>query len=563
MMLMFFLLVFWMLGQADSPALSDRMFSDAAETFSAGWTTEDGTEVDLSMLQNLEGTHAGETFSVYHTIPDTLEEGDSVCFRSKNIFFSVYIDGVCVYEPDVPESIFYTNSLGTRWSCIPISISQRGGQLEIRITKAYETARACIDNLYLGNSGGMILYVIRERLPAFVTCLLLLFVALILIVADIPVNMQVQKNHELLYLGLFSLFVAIWCLSETNLIQLYYDNSRVIQVVSCFSLMMIPIPIALYAEASIGFHFRWVVPVACILSGLNLFISWELHLLGMYDIHETLFLTHILLVLSALLMFYALVRDAFQKRKKRFANIYHVLKTVGMSCICVAAAVDIIRFYRGSSDDSAMFVRIGLLIFIICYGVSSLENTVRAVKRGAQSELVRKLAYQDGLTGIGNRTAFKEKIDALDHQQLETASVGIVMFDVNDLKFVNDHLGHAMGDEMITQSAKVISQSFAPYQGNCYRIGGDEFAVILMGEQVQQRYEAAIAQFHARIAAYNADAKKPFYLSIAHGYAEYQHTTLPTQTVTSAYRQADANMYENKKKMKAQTDTKDLYASVL
>ena len=57
---------------------------------------------------------------------------------------------------------------------------------------------------------------------------------------------------------------------------------------------------------------------------------------------------------------------------------------------------------------------IGLLIFIICYGSSSLEKTINAVKLGVQAEFVSQLAYRDGLTGIGNRTAFQEHLVDLE-----------------------------------------------------------------------------------------------------------------------------------------------------
>ena len=47
----------------------------------------------------------------------------------------------------------------------------------------------------------------------------MLFAGLLLMIADIPANMQRDKNHELLYLGLFAISIALWCLAETNLLQ--------------------------------------------------------------------------------------------------------------------------------------------------------------------------------------------------------------------------------------------------------------------------------------------------------------------------------------------------------
>jgi diguanylate cyclase (GGDEF)-like protein len=524
---------------------------------------DSGEEVSLDRLHKLENTQPYEEFSVYHDISESIGEGKSLYFRSKNIFYSVYVDGVNVYDPYVPESIFYTDSFGTRWNCIPILQSYAGKQIEIRITRVYETSRASIDNIYLGDSGGMILHTISGRLSAFVTCILLLFVGIMLIIADIPINVQIQKNHELMYLGLFALTVSMWCFSETNLIQFYFYDSRAIQLLSCMSLMLIPIPAFLYSDAACGFKRKWVTPLLCLMSVINIVLCWTLHLLKIKDIHDTLIITHVMLGLSAFALFYSIIKEAIGKWRKKIMNGYRILETVGFCAICFATIIDIYRYYKGYSDDSAMFVRIGLLLFVICYGCASLENTVNAVKKGAQTELVRQLAYHDGLTGIGNRTAFKEKLEELDKQRYESSNIGVVMFDVNDLKFVNDNFGHAIGDKMITKSADVIKNAFEPYQGSCFRIGGDEFAVLLSGEGVDDRYHKAIADFRRGIDEHNSDKNKEFYLSIAHGYAEYNRTVVESQNLASVYRQADENMYKNKKEMKAKHNPKDLYAEVI
>lgn len=51
-----------------------------------------------------------------------------------------------------------------------------------------------------------------------------------------------------------------------------------------------------------------------------------------------------------------------------------------------------------------------------------------------------------------------------------------MMFDVNDLKYVNDHLGHQQGDDLIVGSADIIKSALEAGEGSCFRIGGDEFA---------------------------------------------------------------------------------------
>ena len=532
----------------DHSSLKDDLFRKAS-SYEYGWVTEDGGEVDISKLHKLDFS-TYEEFSIYNTLPEYLDGSQSLYFRSKNIFYSVYVDGRNVYEPDVPESVLYNDSFGTRWNCIPLLPDDGGKQVDIRVTTVYGSSRAGIDNIYLGDSGGLILNTVGERLVAFITCILLLFTCLILILADIPVNMLSRKNHELLYLGIFAMTIAIWCMSETNLMQFYFDDSRLMQFISCTVLMLIPVPMMLYLNAAFGFRLKWLTPLICVISEAEIILCWTLHFLKIADIHNTLTLTHVMLALSAVIMLSVNIRNTFITNGNRSPVIYRILRGSGLICLSFAAIIDIIRFYQGKSNDSAMCVRIGLLIYIICYGISSLENTVKAVQMGIKSEIVSHLAYSDGLTGIGNRTAFMEQLSYFEKNKTAADMVGIIMFDVNDLKYVNDNLGHQIGDSMLIKSAEIIKNSFETKDGRCFRIGGDEFVVLLSGEKVSERYEQGIAGFQTEIKQHNDIPDKDFTLSIAHGFAVYDKNS-GEESLMDVYQQADMRMYENKKQIKA------------
>ncbi|MBU5614696.1 GGDEF domain-containing protein [Geomonas sp. Red51] len=80
------------------------------------------------------------------------------------------------------------------------------------------------------------------------------------------------------------------------------------------------------------------------------------------------------------------------------------------------------------------------------------------------------------MTGLYNRAYFDEELERLAQSAMFPMS--LVMADVNELKGVNDALGHAAGDELIKMAARVIRRAFRT-KDIVSRIGGDEFAVIL------------------------------------------------------------------------------------
>lgn len=556
-MLFFFIaVVVYLASKCKTKSLADVEYGKTAP-FIEGWHTADGTELDEEVLRKINSVSKDEEISIYNTLPSDSSYADSLFFRAKNIFYSVYIDGEPVYTPEFSESVFYTDSTGTRWNSIDISPEHLGKEIEIRVRAAYTNARCGVDSFRIGSSGGIILNLLKEKLVSFITCVLLLFVGLLLSIADIPINMRSQKNHELLFLGIFSFCVSIWCLAELHIVELFFDDSRLIQMISCYSLMLIPFALILYLNAAIGFKNKAVVPVLCGLCTLGFVASWTLHFLKIKDIHETLTFSHVNVGIASVLLIYTVVKSTLKKIKKDGAKIYQILRTIGLCSIAVAAIVDMVRFYSGHTSDSAMFVRIGMLIFTVCYGSSSLENTINAVKLGAQAEFVSRLAYQDGLTGIGNRTAFEERLAKLDSEKGDN-SIGIVVFDVNDLKYVNDNLGHPIGDSMIKAAADIISASFGNDEEECFRIGGDEFAVVMCGSNIKERYEEGMLNFNELTMQHNSSPNIKFRVSIAHGFFIYDSECGP-ERVQDAYKKADEKMYETKREMKLRQSSPEEY----
>ena len=156
------------------------------------------------------------------------------------------------------------------------------------------------------------------------------------------------------------------------------------------------------------------------------------------------------------------------------------------------------------------------------------------VRRNELESILRTAAEKDTLTGLKNRYCMEN--DTIDIEK-SASSVGIVFFDVDYLKKTNDQYGHLRGDELLKKVAKNIKTYFGTesYE-NCYRIGGDEFAVVLYGsteEEIQTQVQ--------RIIAANQKTK----ISVSLGYAFKEK--LETGDFAKLIELADKRMYEHKK----------------
>lgn len=152
------------------------------------------------------------------------------------------------------------------------------------------------------------------------------------------------------------------------------------------------------------------------------------------------------------------------------------------------------------------------------------------------AELRHKYAYFDQLTGLQNRRAYTEKIEALAAGPASTYCV--VSADVNELKKMNDTYGHGTGDELITAAAQCLQLCFEN-AGEVYRLGGDEFCVI--STEPQEDVEKRLIQMDQMAA--NWKGKLVEGLSISYGIA----TTQGAADFDAVFREADRKMYENKR----------------
>src|SRR5689334_16879938 len=108
-----------------------------------------------------------------------------------------------------------------------------------------------------------------------------------------------------------------------------------------------------------------------------------------------------------------------------------------------------------------------------------LEYRRRIQREEEQNEQLRYLAYHDNLTGLPNARAFQEAFEgSVGEALIKDESIGLVIGDLDGLKYANDTLGHDKGDELI----KVVSNALATKSREkdvVFRIGGDEFAILL------------------------------------------------------------------------------------
>ncbi len=166
------------------------------------------------------------------------------------------------------------------------------------------------------------------------------------------------------------------------------------------------------------------------------------------------------------------------------------------------------------------------------------------IEGSRQLGMVMTVAYKDPLTSVRNvnsYTEFKESIE-VNIRNGKIREFAVVVFDLNDLKYVNDNLGHEAGDKYIKDGCTLICKTFT--HSPVFRIGGDEFAAFLTNEDYNNRDEL-IYEFNSQV----EDNLTNGGAVVSAGISVYDAEK--DSGYDEVFARADVLMYDRKKELKA------------
>ena len=510
--------------------------------------TSGETPVALTDLGSYVDEEKG-VLSIYYQLPE-LRKDTSFIYRSKDVSTTVCIEGKAIYKTSVYESNWYNASPGNLWNIATIHPDDSGKWMELQIKMVYDTKTITVDSMMLGDKADIILNLFYDNLFDIIISSLLILIGVVLAILNfLPSYGQSRTDHSLFWLGLYALMTGTWCLIETNMLQFCVRDVRKLQLIDNMLMIVDSMPLLLYMNCE---HHIFKYRSMRILSYANvgyILTCVFLHITNLRDMHYMLNGAVLLMIITDVSLFIWVLAGLIRQIKEKEPILSSVLQALGVSSLWVLAIFEAIRTIHADRIDRAGLIRIGMLLLCLFWSASSQIKTYKLVIQGLKYDLVSKLAYSDGLTGIGNRTAFIEKLDEYV-QKAETSTIrklGIVYCDVNNLKTVNDKQGHEIGDKLIQIAAEIINKSFGIF-GSCYRIGGDEFAVLMESKEPETDYEKGHALFEQLLTEQNKDANYPFDIRIAHGFTICDDLT--HEKIDDAISTADNRMYEDKIRLK-------------
>lgn len=457
-------------------------------------------------------------------------------FYTEHRNVDVYVDGERVYHlrPFINNS--FGNTPGCVWNEIALEDEEAGKTIRVVSTPLYDSVKNEEPSFYFGEKYDIAIAILLEQLPTLLLCLIGLLAGLLYVAYALYNRSKYEMDRSLLMLGILAIVVCLWKLSDNTAMYMLFSEIEGLYVAPLIFVQLGITPFVLFAKELNGGGDEkvWYAPVWLALIGTTVTIG--LQVLEIYDMRNMLWLVYTEWFFAAIvtlwMLFYRVHKQGLNSKRKRDLLLLILCMIIMVADTGIGAL----------SSESSFVGMLGFVAYIMLMGAFTVKDAKELMAIGIQARNFEKKAYHDQLTGLYNRTAY---VDYTSQESFALDKAIVVVLDLNNLKRYNDTLGHERGDQYIQECANLIQVAFGEV-GQCYRMGGDEFSVLMEHTSLEE-CKKRVNTLRAFVEERNKQHPE-MVMGIACGYELYDKRL--DHDINDTARRADKMMYKEKYAMK-------------
>ncbi|WP_310601516.1 GGDEF domain-containing protein [Anaerosporobacter sp.] len=470
-----------------------------------------------------------------------IEAGKNIIMRIDNTKVKMSVNGEQVYafgeEGTFPSLAKSAGNLWQFYECDGISTADT---ITLELTNIYNnhvdsTFSVFLENLSVGDDADVVLKYIRGDMWNVFLSFFIIGIGIISVLFSIKNPTTQIEQHRLIIFSGLAITCGAWSFIDFRVQNFFYPYPvfnnclDIILLMAMLGCLMFYLAVGMKNKGRIAMH------IAGIINFLFILVMTIGQFMGNTDYYDYVLAIDVQICVCAVVAVLCSIYEAIKSpAKERFQIL------LAPVLLAIGGFSDVVFNYMGIFKQT-IFMKVCFIIYVFCQFVYLTEIIKELYKKNMRMEVYKELAYTDVMTGTKNRTAFNEYVVGLEKRLLKQEIAGILVVDINNLKLANDSLGHQYGDKLIINVCKILKEVFS--KSCVYRIGGDEFAVILEGNDLKE-YSVLAEKLDLMIEEYNQDMKQEEWLSIAKGVAVWNDVEV--DSFEELFVKADNAMYTDK-----------------
>ena len=505
-------------------------------SFSQGWTWQgDGFQEQYSLPRYFD-VKESEPLVIRNTIPDQLPHGAKLAVRSYMQSVVAKIDGETVYAMGDDSDKYLGKDFGNFWAVIDITPEDIGKTVELTLFSHLSTSNGYASEIVIATGTGLLGHIFFQKGAWNALSLITILLGVVVVFSCILGRFYKQKNSGLLFLGITALLLGSWFLGDSGMLQLLSKNTYYTTRITFITTLLIPISFALYVRETVHMSKkRFLADFLTALLIINAVICMALEHNDVLGIRDTLLVTMALIGIFCIYYIVIFSIELFYYKNKKAADEIRAIVV-----FIFFAILETVYFLIDKQKESSYFMLIGTTVYIILALFNRYKEYTERRKVKEDKEYFERVAYTDALTGGGNRAGFYRDLETITDPE----GYFIIQADTDRLKYINDYFGHVNGDRAIIDTYNVLFKNFSKI-GTVYRIGGDEFSVIVKNSD-RDEIDRIMEEVKKDVVLIAKERKYDF--SVSFGAVKYDSAS--DLNINATIIRADHKMYDDKKRLR-------------
>lgn len=487
----------------------------------------------------------GDKMELSIDLPETAnQEFPTLLLMTKYSAFSVFVDDEQISEYEM-ERVGTKKFVGCAQKLISLPNNSAGKKLRIMLYVCEDDPFTSMDSPWIGKHIDVETGFMHTNLFPIMSGIFLIVFGVAFAAVTLVFLPNVPEMKEQLFAAFMAMDYGVYTLTFYNVLFFFMDAKYATYMEYISLYLLVPFTVALlFSIHNISRHKKLLYSIGGVISAISVGLIF-LHFVYGIHMNRTLTFYHVLSGMAILLVNVIFVKDLITKR----LPIVGIVQLGGLAVMSQFLMVGMIIYNMARNGVIMLdFLPTGVfpsggMLFLMAHLLTYLLYITESYARNQEYGDLERLAYEDALTGLYNRSRSEIFMEELNKKSDDYC---LMSLDLNGLKEVNDRFGHLDGDQYIKQFSEVLSSVIGEAFPIC-RVGGDEFVVFLHGtdEDKVKAFIRDIYELTRKIRLKSGD----YPCSAAAGFAFRHEIDNESAAAHDVYMLADERMYTEKRRL--------------